>query len=150
VLDTRIDRLGRRRYDDLNARKELVRGVKTVLIALVVLDREKRRVLPAQNVRVVVRQVKDTSSRAVIRLGRIDRGVRNGLVPKGNYHGITIYPTNTIYCFNRINSIRSDHQCWVCCARNWNSISKPLNVEGWIGYTRIQNNWSSQTGWTWI
>src|SRR5690606_29772781 len=109
VLDTRIDRLGRRRHDDVNAPKDLVGVVKTVLVALVVLDREKRGVLTAQNVRVVVRQVEDTSSRAVIALVQIDRRVRNGLGSKSYYNGITIYPTNSIYCFNRINSIRSNH-----------------------------------------
>ena len=79
VLDPRIDRLRRGGHDDVHPAEDLVDIVKTVLVALVVLYREKRRVLGAKYVRVVVRQVEDTRGSAVVALVKIDRRVRNGL-----------------------------------------------------------------------
>ena len=137
VLDARIDRLRGRGDDDVNTTQDLVGVVKTVLVALVVLYREERRVLTAQNVRVVVRQIEHARRSAVVALVKIHSSVRNGLGPKSNDNRITIYPTDAIYCFNRIYTICCNRKGSVSSSWDRNTISKPLNVKWRIGNSRI-------------
>src|SRR5690606_19072384 len=136
VLDTRIDRLGRRRHDDVNAPKDLVRVVKTGLVALVVLDREKSRVLPSKDVSVVVGQVEDASCGAVIALVQIDRRVRNGLGRKNKVKLSGCKTTWNSIIFNSCkNKLRSSNYMWL---GQWVNTSNCICRVSMISYCILQ------------